>query len=228
MGSKRRLAKYLVPIFKKEIGNRAWVEPFCGGANLTIFFDGVRYCNDLNEYVVECLKQVSLGWIPPTEISKEQYIDIRDNKDKYPKHLVGFVGICCSFGTKWFGGYSRGKQGDRQRNYAQEGHDALLRQKPSLKEIIWSSVDYREMYIPNNSLIYCDPPYNNSTGYKDKNFNHDEFYKWCLEKKKEGHLVYISEFEAPFEILFEKARNCGGTMSKKNKNLSKVERLYKV
>jgi DNA adenine methylase len=34
MGSKNRIAKYILPIMLKERGQRIWVEPFVGGANM--------------------------------------------------------------------------------------------------------------------------------------------------------------------------------------------------
>ena len=37
-----------------------------------------------------------------------------------------------------------------------------------------------------NSLIYCDPPYNNTTKYKFGDFDSDTFWQWCrdISKKK--------------------------------------------
>ena len=30
-------------------------------------------------------------------------------------------------------------------------------------------------------VVYCDPPYNNVTGYAGIKFNSDEFYKWARQ-----------------------------------------------
>ena len=40
MGSKNRVAKEILPIMLKERGQRTWVEPFVGGANMIDKVDG--------------------------------------------------------------------------------------------------------------------------------------------------------------------------------------------
>ncbi|MDD3417562.1 MAG: hypothetical protein PHY47_26820 [Lachnospiraceae bacterium] len=57
-----------------------------------------------------------------------------NNKDNYDKWYVGFVGFLCSFGSKFFGGYARGKNnsGDA-RNYAMESYNNLNKQSPNLR-----------------------------------------------------------------------------------------------
>ena len=51
----------------------------------------------------------------------------------------------------------------------------------------------------------CDPPYQGATKYKDS-FDHEKFWDWCREKAREGHSVFVSEYNAPddFECLWEK------------------------
>lgn len=65
-----------------------------------------------------------------------------------------------------------------------------------------------------DSIIYCAPPYNGTTKYKD-NFDSDAFWQWCRDKAKEGHTVYVSEYNAPedFKCIWEKQinSNLGGT-----------------
>ena len=52
---------------------------------------------------------------------------------------------------------------------------------------------YELVQIPENSIIYCDPPYINTIGYLSE-FNHAEFYDWCRKQKS---LVFISEYYMP-------------------------------
>jgi Site-specific DNA methylase len=108
MGSKARLAKHYIPLFNKIIRDKninTYIEPFVGGANI---IEGIecenRIGNDINEYLIALWKAIQNGWIPPKNISKEEYIDIRDNMNKYPKELVAAVGLCATYNTKWFGG----------------------------------------------------------------------------------------------------------------------------
>ena len=61
------------------------------------------------------------------------------------------------------------------------------------------SGDYRELCFDEPGIIYCDPPYKNTTGYGEdcaEPFCHDEFYGWCEAQK---FPVYISEYQMPEE-----------------------------
>ena len=56
-----------------------------------------------------------------------------------------------------------------------------------------SQQDYRDVPIPDNSVVYCDPPYKNTKKYTST-FDHDAFYGWCLDNP---HPVFISEYDMP-------------------------------
>jgi len=64
---------------------------------------------------------------------------------------------------------------------------------------------YLDLHIPENSLIYCDPPYKRTTKYKDV-FSHADFWQWCRAKANDGHIVFVSEYNAPddFECVWQK------------------------
>lgn len=203
MGSKRRIAKDILPIILENRKQNQWyVEPFCGGCNMIELVNGNRIANDYNEYVAEMWNAlVSRNWQPPTEITEKQYNDIKANKEQYPKELVGFTGIAVTFGSTWFGTYARNKRGT---NYAMEGRSNLMKQVERLQGTIFTSSSYCDIALPENSIIYCDPPYEGVAGYKDK-FNHIAFWQWCREKTTEGDSVFISEYNAPndFECIWQ-------------------------
>lgn len=46
-----------------------------------------------------------------------------------------------------------------------------------------TNLDYRDVPIEEDSVIYCDPPYLNTKGY-EIDFNHNQFYDWCRNQKK--------------------------------------------
>ena len=86
MGSKNRLSKELLPIILKDRKeNQIYVEPFCGGCNMIDKVEGRRLANDFNEYLVELWRALQKGWIPPTTVTKEEYDDIRLNKENKNK-----------------------------------------------------------------------------------------------------------------------------------------------
>ena len=77
----------------------------------------------------------------------------------------------------------------------------------NIKDVEFIFSNYLDLEIPSNSLIYCDPPYNtNATKgkYKD-DFDHETFWNWCREKKQQGHVVFVSEYNAPedFKCVWE-------------------------
>ena len=165
------------------------------------------------------------NWDPPKTVSELEYKTIKYNQDQYPKYLVGYVGFN-SFGGKWFAGYRRDKEG--KRDYWGEHYRNITKQVPKLEGIILSCKSYLELDIPEESIIYCDPPYAATTKYRDT-FNYEIFWDWCRQKSKAGHSVFISEYNAPndFECIWEKGSKT--TFSWHAENLStkeSVERLF--
>ena len=82
MGSKNRISKEILPIMLKQRGDRTWVEPFVGGANMIDKVDGTRIGADLNEYVISLFTGVQNGFIPPNEISEQEYKEAWEQNQK--------------------------------------------------------------------------------------------------------------------------------------------------
>lgn len=196
LGSKRRIAQHILPIILAErTSEQVFVDITCGGCNLIDKVpQGVgRLANDIHTPLISLLTALQEGWLPPEVVTEEDYKQARLLEDTNP--LKGFVLFCCSFAGKWNGGYAR-EAGSNTSTFATRGKNNLLAQLPSLLGISFTSGSYLELKLPPASLIYCDPPYKGTTGYKDK-FNHEEFYDWCLSKHDEGHKVFASEYSMP-------------------------------
>jgi len=227
MGSKRRIASELNAIMQPYYNDYGvYVEPFVGGANM---IKKVSHPNrigyDSNEYIISYFNALKDCWLPPKDVSEELYKDIKNNKDKFPKELVCFVGICCSFGGKWFGGYARDKVGNR--NFANEGYNyAIKKDLPYIKDIKFYHKSYQELEFIEPTLIYCDPPYRNVTAYKDK-FDHEQFYEWCHRQKSNRHKLFISEYNMPndFTCIWSKEQAIY-LDNNTNTPQHKIERLY--
>lgn len=223
MGSKNRIAKHILPIMLAERKpEQWWVEPFVGGANMIDKVTGNRMGNDSHEFLIALLVALRDGYRPPTDISKELYYAVKSKPQEYPKELVGFVGFLCSFGGKWWGGYAFNKKGD---NYAERGSRCLVKQAKNLDGVVFKSGSYLELEIPENSLIYCDPPYANTCKYKDA-FNHDIFWDWCRTQTKNGHTVFISEYSAPNDFVCVKEIQ-HKTILDKNSQYPRIEKLFR-
>lgn len=198
MGSKARYAKELLPIILH--GRRPgqyYVEPFCGGCNMIDKVDGPRIANDSNNYLIALFKYLQDGGKLPEHITKEEYYSIKADPYMFEDWEVAFAAFCYSFRGKWFGGYASGEIGQKQ---AKARCLNIVSQSQKLKGIGFYSGSYLSLTIPENSIIYCDPPYAGTTGYKDK-FDHVIFWQWAREKQAEGHWVYVSEYTAPDDFL---------------------------
>lgn len=201
MGSKARIAKEILPIILK---NRnlyktplTYVEPFMGGCNSLCLVDGPRIGGDSNKYIVAMWQELVYNKTTPDFISKELYVSIKQSPDKYPDWLVGWVGIACSYSGKWFGGYA-GKlvtKTGKTRNYQEEAWRNVSKQIPMLVGTKFVHSSFDKLYIPKRSIVYCDPPYRGTTGYK-QDFDHDVFDQWCKSLAVNNY-VYVSEYAEP-------------------------------
>lgn len=106
-----------------------------------------------------------------------------------------------------------------------------LQSLQSLQSLTISKADYKDIFVSEpTTVIYCDPPYINTSGYEDaireSGFNHAEFYDWCEAQKG---LVVLSEYTAPadrFTCVWSKEKIVltGGAKFQS----TKVERLFVV
>ena len=233
MGSKNRLSKHLVPIIQSYVNKdvKGYIEPFVGGGNI---IDKIQ-CNnkigcDIHEELIELLKYVAnLNNSIPDMISEEEYNNVKNNKENYPKWYVGLVGFCSTFGAKYFGGYARSKKDkfDGEKSYLALKN--LNKQRDNLINIKFECCDFRDIKDISDYVIYCDPPYRNTTKYKTETFPYEEFYDWCREMSK-NNIVLISEYWMPndFKCIWEKESKVNFDSNRKandNKN-KRIEKLF--
>ena len=233
MGSKNRIAKHILPIMLKDRKEgQWWVEPFVGGANMIDKVTGNRRGADFNEAVIKALRFIRDCSTPKSnaEYNSDDYKaaanKARCGVDLSP--LDSYALIAFSFGAKWIGGWSRGKNSKGEpRDYVNEQHKASEKQKPLLQGVELFGCSYDKLNVPPKSIIYCDPPYEGATGYKDK-FSHTDFWQWCREKSKEGHTVFISEYNAPddFKCLWQQELNV--SVAKNGKHKKAIEKLFTI
>ena len=76
-----------------------------------------------------------------------------------------------------------------------------LQQLQQLQQLHFSSLDYRQVNILPNSIVYCDIPYKNTASYL-LSFNHTEFFDWAATR---DFPVYFSEYsieDKRFECVY--------------------------
>lgn len=199
MGSKSRFAEALSAIMLEARGDRVWVEPFVGGGNMIETIDGERIGADSNPNAIAALVMIrdAVEELPKNnkEFTEADYNRI---KSEAPSPLRAFAGFVYSFGSKWFGGWARDPKGGS--DYVERGYRAALKQSPRLQGVELVCSSYADLILPEKSLIYCDPPYCNTTGY-GTTFDSSAFWQWCRDKSNEGHILFVSEYEAPPDFV---------------------------
>lgn len=190
-GGKSKIKKDLWEILNKETKDRVFVDLFCGACNVV---EGIkakkRMANDNNPYLIELLKAIQNGWIPPDTVTEDMYHKAMNYE--YYDALNGFILIGCTFGGGFRNGYARSKG----RNYARESKESLLKQKTKLVGVEFSCNDYRELDIPDGAVVYCDIPYKGKRNhYYSSKFDYDAFYEW-VDKNKHRLKIFISEYKS--------------------------------
>ena len=235
MGSKARFSKEILPIILKDRTADQWyIEPFAGGMNMICEVGGKRIANDIHYHLIQMWRELVSGWIPK-KITKDEYSEVRTNQSKYPAYFVGWVGFNCSYSGKWFGGFAddypesrRNKKGVLP-NYQMEAINNIPKQVEKMKGVIFQNKSYYELELPPNSIVYCDPPYEGTTKYAN-DFNHNLFWNWVRNISKQGHIVFVSEYNAPADFVCVWQKETNSQLSANGKiggNKLSVEKLFK-
>lgn len=237
IGSKNKLSKQLAPIIQSYINKntKGYLEPFVGGANM---IDKIQ-CNkrigcDIHKQLIALLNySKDYNNLFPTTISEDTYSKVKSNKEKYEDWYVGLVGFCATFSAKYFGGYARSFKSDgiTPRDMSNECIRNLKKQAPNLKGIEFINCSFLDLPKDkiNGYVIYCDPPYRDTTKYKTEKFPYEEFYQWCRDMSR-NNMVLISEYDMPndFKCIWKKETKVNfdsNRQSNDDKN-KRIEKLF--
>lgn len=215
MGSKSKVAKYIVPVIQKYIDDsRAWayIEPFCGGCNVIDKIHAPkRFAHDKQEHLIELFRNLDRLEELPEFVTKEHYVEVRrcfyEQTEDFEKWYVGAIGYLASYNGRFFdGGYAGIVQtAEGIRNYYDEALRNLKSQAKDLKDVEFICGDYR-LINTQGAVIYCDPPYEGTKEYEtNRKFNYEEFWRW-VRKMSVENIVLVSSNKAPedFECIWSK------------------------
>jgi DNA adenine methylase len=198
-GGKGRLAEFIAPIVREIAAGRPIVEPFHGGLSMTVALQPAR-ASDLSRPVATLIREIRAGWSPPSTLSEGDYQALARRRDDMDDPLVCFAGQCCTFGGKWFGGYARTHA--RQRNPIGAARSSLLARIRATSATTFSLADYRDAVVESGDLVYCDPPYQDtSCDWPVAPFDHGAFWQWARDLADCGVDVVVSEFSAPEDAV---------------------------
>ena len=105
-----------------------------------------------------------------------------------------------------------------------------LQQLQPLERLELHNKSYKDFLHLENSIIYLDPPYENTSGYHGEIFNHKELYNWTHEMSKRN-IVLISSYEITddrFECVYTFDKTKSTMQSGTNNKPNKTERLFMV
>lgn len=228
LGGKFRISKQLTNFLnsvRKE--GQIYVEPFVGGASVIRLMDDPRIGSDICPFLITFYQQLQLGYIPPDTISEDRYKELKElSKQGVCNAEIGFCGYFTSFGGKWFGGVARDPGGGY--DFVKGARNTCLKFKPYLQQIKFYCSDYEDLLrtLPLGCLIYCDPPYIGTTGYKSK-FDHVRFWN-IIREFSDKHDIYVSEYQAPddFECVWQiERKTCMNTTT--GGKADRIEKLFK-
>ena len=115
-----------------------------------------------------------------------------------------------------------------QQEYAKKyaawyGENIRLERLASLERLEVTQLDYKDVKIKPNSIIYCDIPYQGTRGEYRYSIDYAEFYAWC---KTQTELVVVSSYELPADFV-EVASKAKSVLSSGKGTKGKItERLY--
>jgi DNA adenine methylase len=210
LGSKAKIADEILPII---LANRKpwqlYVEPFVGGANTLIRVTGNRLASDKNPFLIALLIALRDGWEPPAVVTEGEYKAAMVKSKSYdrlrwtPEQLnteiarIGYIGLACSFGAKFFGGIARkAKRTTRRETDVIEfdSRQAFMDHAPALQGVEFRCGSFMSLEVPGSSIVYCDPPYEATTGYNYSIGNFSEFWAWCDGLVERGCEVFVSGY----------------------------------
>ena len=208
-GGKTRLGKAISRIIINTIHQcgfeiNGYVEPFCGMCGVLTHVvqssNLPRYlASDSNESVVKMWTSIRDGWRPEIEtFNEERFNYLKGNGESSAEK--GFFGHAMTFGALYFQCYRE----DLRRLLDYSMRDVIKRSL-SLKDVEFSFGDYIQFVsgVMDNSVIYCDPPYERRSRYYDESnkiieFDSETFWSVCVQMSR-SNIVLISENISFFE-----------------------------
>lgn len=216
MGGKFRQSKAICQVLKPFVNeDTVYVEPFCGG-----MWSAARVArelhpkkmilNDVNRPLMllweKCLAE-GCDWLPvDAELIEREYPKYKVTRDGNDP-LTAWYGFGLSFGGKWFGGVARGHNMDGTSYVNGTKIEAMNKKIDSLRLVKTElhTGSYKDLEIPNEAVVYLDPPYEGRTkAHHFDRFDYGEFWQWVRELSKRC-IVFTSCFDCPedFETVYE-------------------------
>lgn len=226
LGGKSKIRKE-VSVFLESVRkpNQTYFEPFVGGGWILQEMKGKRIASDGNTALISMYKALQDGWIPPEFVSEDTWRFYRTMKEVTDDPMQAFSRFGCGFGGDWSGGYARSTD---KVCYAATSKRSLMKQLPTIQDVEFIQGLYNE-HTPTDMLVYCDPPYANTTKY-DALGDFDSILFWEHMRKwvKDGNIVVVSEYTAPEDFVCVKTMKSrmGLSTGKESSRVVRDDKLF--
>ena len=218
-GSKRNLAKYILPFFPPTIGRL--FEPFSGSAAISIAAalhgKAARFhLNDVNQPLIalwheiinhpnDIAAQYEKLWLEQQGDERKFYDVVRENfnQTRQPGDLLYLLARCVKASVRYNANGDFNQSPDNRRlgrNPQQMKADILVVSKLLRDKTSLTSADYKEVLAmaTSNDLVYMDPPYQGVCATGDpRYFGGIDFDEFMQELKK------LNEKDAPFILSYD-------------------------
>ena len=230
IGGKARGSQHILAVLNHpQFDGFDYVEPFVGMGHVLRRVTNKRSYNasDANPLVMRLLTAVQAGEaLPP--ITKARYAQLRAETEPTLERAV--AAFQYSYNGREWGGYvstytrKNGTVDDIPKSRA--NHYAALRASPSFQSAALSHCDYRAHTPHAQCLVYCDPPYRDTTGYRGAGaFDHAAF--WQVVRAWSAHaVVLVSEYAAPPDFACVASRAKPSCLAGGHRQTPRVERLF--
>lgn len=246
-GGKHLIAKRIAKILEAvRMPGQPFVDLMCGGLNVTAAMGahGPRCANDGNKALIRLYQAWrDEGWRPPEEIPESLYRELKSVQDPNDP-LTAFAGTACAYGGMWFSTYARGwwkgsvgkhvpkgTPGSYPEDFVDRGTRGLEKKMALCQDVEFTSYDFSSYPVKPGDLVYADPPYKGTSGYRyfKGRFDYDLFLRKTREWVDLGADVWVSEYDSQdpsWELVaeFKKKRTMGG----RGKPQTRVDRLFRV
>lgn len=196
VGSKNQLAKDIIGLIPPC---KHFYDLFGGGGAITHYaslsgkWDTVHY-NDYDNFTVKYFENALYGkWNTKKVYTRNDFYRLKD-KDPYVAYVWSFQ----SKGQQYFSGVEKEKK--HGLDYCVESDiESRIRRVKRVGQIprdrvVITNKSYDKVKILPDSVIYLDPPYKDTIGYKSGGIDYDKLYDFCEKSKA---LVFISSYWLP-------------------------------
>ncbi|UZT28733.1 DNA polymerase I [Nocardia phage NS-I] len=213
MGGKSQIAKAIRAHLVSH-GATKYVEPFVGGgAVLTTVAKDFKFilAADAHADLIAMYQAIQDGsFTPPDTVTEEEYRALRESD---PSPLRTFAAFGASFGGKEWGGYARmttttrnGKPRSPEDKPNQSRNSLIKSAKAGMfgDHVEFRAVSVFDLNLPGDlegTVIYCDPPYAGTTGYRTGEFDATKAWDLYREWASRGAHVYVSEYAGPGDLV---------------------------